>query len=125
MAEIEDMNNPVNDRQPQSHGCIKGARNNPAHKGVDDILNGIPPVGTARPEFPVLIRLSCRLKIGLFDFGFRKAEEVYAQSRDLIWSLGFHDSQLKLDYVAAGEGKRFSEKVTGFIEGINGSQNRA
>ncbi len=60
-----------------------------------------------------------------FDFGFRKAEEVYAQSRDLIRTLGFHDSQLKLDYVAAGEGKTFSEKVIGFIEGINGSQNKA
>ena len=60
-----------------------------------------------------------------FDFGFRKAEEVYTQSRDLILTLGFHDSQLKLDSVAAGDGKTFSEKVIGFIRGINGSQNNA
>lgn len=58
-----------------------------------------------------------------FDFGFRKAEEVYAQSRDLIWTLGFQESQLKLDYVAAGGGRSFSEKVIDFIEGINGSHN--
>jgi hypothetical protein len=64
------MNNAVNDRQPQRHGCIKGARNNAAHKGVNDILNGTPPVGYARPELPVLITSSCRLKIDLFDFGF-------------------------------------------------------
>ena len=72
-----------------------------------------------------VLMLGCPPDECQFDFGFQKAKEVYALSRDLLGTLGFHDSQLKLDYVAAGEGKTFSEKVVGFIEGISSRRNKA
>ena len=69
-----------------------------------------------------VLMLGCPPDACNFDFGFSKAEDVYTQSKDFLQILGFHDSQLKLDHVAAGEGKTFSEKVIEFIKGIHGSQ---
>ena len=60
-----------------------------------------------------------------FDFGIRKAEDVYLKSKELLRILGFHDLQLKLDHVAAGEGKAFSEKVSSFVEAVTDLQNSA
>lgn len=57
-----------------------------------------------------------------FDFGNRRAEEVFAEARDLAALLGYREAQFKLDWVAAGDGRAFVEKIERFIAGLNGSQ---
>ena len=52
------------------------------------------------------------------DFGFQKAEEVFELSRKLIHLLGYRDSQLQLDWVAADDGAGYVEKVNAFTAGL-------
>jgi len=59
-----------------------------------------------------------------YEFGNRHAEEVYAEAKDLAMLLGYRDEQLKLDWVPAGEGEVFVEKVQCFVSELNGSQGR-
>lgn len=59
-----------------------------------------------------------------FEFGNRQVEEVFAEAKALAKVLGYRDEQLKLDWVAAGEGKVFVEKVENFVSGLNGDQGR-
>jgi F420-non-reducing hydrogenase iron-sulfur subunit len=54
-----------------------------------------------------------------YEFGYRRAEEVFAEAKDLAALLGYRDEQLKLDWVAAGEGDCFAEKVRGFVAALN------
>ena len=44
-----------------------------------------------------------------YEFGNRRAEEVYMQAKELVKVLGCSDSQLHLDWVAAGEGQESGE----------------
>ena len=57
-----------------------------------------------------------------FEFGNRKVEEVFTAAKGLAAVLGYRDEQLKLDWVAAGEGQVFVEKVQRFVSGLSGSQ---
>jgi coenzyme F420-reducing hydrogenase delta subunit len=57
-----------------------------------------------------------------YEFGNRRAEEVFAEVKDLAALLGYRDEQLKLDWVAAGEGDSFAEKVRGFVAALNGDR---
>jgi coenzyme F420-reducing hydrogenase delta subunit len=59
-----------------------------------------------------------------FEFGNRQVEEVFAEAKALAKVLGYRDEQLKLDWVAAGEGKVFVEKVENFVSDLNGGQGR-
>ena len=59
-----------------------------------------------------------------YEFGNRRAEDVYAQARELVKVLGCGDSQLQLDWVAAGEGEDLVSKVQGFVNGLNGQGRR-
>lgn len=59
-----------------------------------------------------------------YEFGNRRAEEVYAQAKELVKVLGCSDSQLRLDWVAAGEGGDLVNKVRGFVNGLNGKGGR-
>lgn len=54
-----------------------------------------------------------------FEFGNRRAEEVLAETKKLIDVLGYREEQLKLDWVAAGEGEAFVEAVQSFLAGLN------
>lgn len=54
-----------------------------------------------------------------YDFGYRCAEEVFSVSRELTRLLGYQDKQLKLDYVTAGDGKTFAQKVRQFASRLN------
>jgi len=56
-----------------------------------------------------------------FEFGNKHAEQVFAETKDLVALLGHRDEQFKLDWVAAGEGETFVEKVQSFIDGLNGT----
>jgi coenzyme F420-reducing hydrogenase delta subunit len=59
-----------------------------------------------------------------YEFGNRRAEEVYAQAKELVKVLGYSDSQLQLDWVAAGEGQDLVNKVRDFVAGLNGARRR-
>ena len=59
-----------------------------------------------------------------FEFGNRRVEEVFSEAKGLATVLGYRDEQLKLDWVAAGEGEDFVEKVQRFVSGLNGSQEK-
>ena len=53
-----------------------------------------------------------------FEFGNRRAEEAFAEAKSLATLLGYRDEQLKLDWVSAGEGEVFVEKVQRFVSGL-------
>jgi len=59
-----------------------------------------------------------------YEFGNRRAEEVYAQAKELVKVLGCSDSQLRLDWVSAGEGQDLVNKVKNFVDGLNGNRSR-
>ena len=59
-----------------------------------------------------------------FEFGNRRAEEVFEEARGLVTLLGYREEQLRLDWVGAGEGKVFVEKVEQFMAGLNGNQEK-
>jgi F420-non-reducing hydrogenase iron-sulfur subunit len=57
-----------------------------------------------------------------YEFGNRRTEEVFAEAKGMAALLGYRDEQLKLGWVAAGEGETFAEKVRGFVAGLNGDR---
>ena len=57
-----------------------------------------------------------------FEFGNRRAEEVFAETRSLTALLGYRDEQFQLDWVAAGDGEGFVDKVQHFVAGLDGAQ---
>ena len=59
-----------------------------------------------------------------FNFGNRRAEEVFEEARGLVTLLGYREEQLQLDWVGAGEGKVFVEKVEDFLAALNGNQKK-
>lgn len=71
-----------------------------------------------------VLMLSCPPEQCHYEFGVRRAEEVYAQARELVKVLGCRDSQLQLDWVAAGEGQNLVNKVQDFVAGLNGMRSR-
>ncbi|MFN2232770.1 MAG: hydrogenase iron-sulfur subunit [Anaerolineales bacterium] len=59
-----------------------------------------------------------------FEFGNRRAQEVYEGAQELLTLLGYREEQLMLDWVGAGEGKLFVEKVEQFMRGIYGNKEK-
>jgi coenzyme F420-reducing hydrogenase delta subunit len=59
-----------------------------------------------------------------FEFGNRRAEEVFEEARGLVALLGYREEQLMLDWVGAGQGKVFVDKVEQFMSGLNGNQEK-
>ena len=59
-----------------------------------------------------------------YEFGNRRAEEVFAEAKRLAAWLGYRDEQLKLAWVAAGEGEAFAEHVHSFVAGLNGNEDQ-
>jgi coenzyme F420-reducing hydrogenase delta subunit len=57
-----------------------------------------------------------------FEFGNRRAEEVFEEAQGLITLLGYRTEQLVLDWVGAGDGKAFVRKVEDFLAGLHGNQ---
>ena len=53
-----------------------------------------------------------------FEFGNRRAEEVYSEARNLALLLGYRAEQFKLDWVSAGDGQGFVDKVQRFVDGL-------
>ncbi len=59
-----------------------------------------------------------------YEFGNRRAEEVFSEARQMATLLGYGDEQLQLDWVAAGEGEAFAQKVQTFVAGLNGDRGK-
>jgi coenzyme F420-reducing hydrogenase delta subunit/ferredoxin len=53
-----------------------------------------------------------------YEFGNRRAEEVFAQAWSMASLLGIGQERLKLDWVGAGQGQTFVEKVQAFCEAL-------
>ncbi len=51
-----------------------------------------------------------------YESGYAHAEDTFRKTQALARLLGFRDEQLKLDWVAAGDGRAFAEKVTAFCD---------
>ena len=56
-----------------------------------------------------------------YDFGNRGAEKVYSLAKELLCLLGYQKKQIHLDYLAAGDGKGFIDKIESFMSGLNGA----
>jgi F420-non-reducing hydrogenase iron-sulfur subunit len=59
-----------------------------------------------------------------FEFGNRRAEEVFAEAKNLTALLGYRAEQFQLDWLAAGDGQGFVKKVETFLAGLNGKKVR-
>lgn len=57
-----------------------------------------------------------------FEFGNRRAEEVFTEAKDLASLLGYRDEQLAMKWVAAGDGQSFVKIIEQFIGGLSGEQ---
>jgi F420-non-reducing hydrogenase iron-sulfur subunit len=53
-----------------------------------------------------------------YEFGNSRAEELFEETRALARLLGIGEERLRLDWVAAGDGEVFAEKVREFVEGV-------
>ncbi len=54
-----------------------------------------------------------------FEFGNRRAEDVYFEVKKLAALLGYRKDQIKLDWVPAGGGDIFIDKIYGFIKTLS------
>jgi NADPH-dependent glutamate synthase beta subunit-like oxidoreductase/coenzyme F420-reducing hydrogenase delta subunit len=57
-----------------------------------------------------------------YEFGNDHAKDVFAEAKGMAMLLGYRDEQLKLDWMAAGEGEILAEKVQAFVAGLNGDR---
>jgi coenzyme F420-reducing hydrogenase delta subunit len=57
-----------------------------------------------------------------YEFGNSRAEELFEETRALARLLGIGEERLQLDWVAAGDGEVFVEKVREFVEGVAGNE---
>jgi coenzyme F420-reducing hydrogenase delta subunit len=53
-----------------------------------------------------------------YEFGNSRAEELFEETRALARLLGISEERLRLDWVAAGDGEAFTEKVRCFVEDV-------
>ncbi|TEU18477.1 MAG: hydrogenase iron-sulfur subunit [Anaerolineales bacterium] len=53
-----------------------------------------------------------------YEFGNSRAEDLFKETRALAHLLGIGEERLRLDWVAAGDGKAFTEKVRCFVEDV-------
>lgn len=55
-----------------------------------------------------------------FEFGNRRAEEIFDEAKGLVELLGYGEEQLKLDWIMAGDANTFVDVVQNFVNGLNG-----
>lgn len=59
-----------------------------------------------------------------YEFGNQRAEEVVREAQAMVRLLGYGEEQLKLEWVAAGEGQALAGTVRAFVAGLNGVRER-
>jgi NADPH-dependent glutamate synthase beta subunit-like oxidoreductase/coenzyme F420-reducing hydrogenase delta subunit/NAD-dependent dihydropyrimidine dehydrogenase PreA subunit len=69
-----------------------------------------------------VLLLGCPQDECRYEFGGRRSQEVFAVARDLVRTMGYSDQRLKMDRVAAGDGKAWVRKVHAFVAGLNGKR---
>jgi coenzyme F420-reducing hydrogenase delta subunit len=74
-----------------------------------------------RGAYGVLL-LGCPQDECRYEFGSRRADDTFAVARDLVRTMGYADQRLKLDRLAAGDGKAWVDKIQTFLAGLNGVQ---
>jgi coenzyme F420-reducing hydrogenase delta subunit len=57
-----------------------------------------------------------------FEFGNRRAEELFAETKRMAALLGYGDHQLRLDWAGSGQGEAFHDKVQAFVRGLSSPQ---
>ena len=57
-----------------------------------------------------------------YEFGNSRAEELFEETRALARLLSIGEERLQLDWVAAGDGEAFVEKVREFVERVAGNE---
>ena len=68
-----------------------------------------------------VLLLGCPPEECHYDFGNRRAEEMFSVASDLIHVLGYSKKRLQMDRVTAGDAEAWVEKVQSFVTGLNGS----
>ena len=53
-----------------------------------------------------------------YEFGNSRAEELFKEAKMLARLLGIGEERLRLDWVAAGDGETFAQKVRAFVDGV-------
>jgi len=66
-----------------------------------------------------VLLLGCPKDECKYDFGNRHAKNIVAETKELIGLLGYSSDRLTMDYIAAGEGEKFVEKVQDFADRLN------
>ena len=69
-----------------------------------------------------VLLLGCPQDECRYEFGGRRSQEAFAVARDLVHTMGYSDQRLKMDRVAAGDGKAWVHKIQTFLAGLNGKQ---
>jgi coenzyme F420-reducing hydrogenase delta subunit len=69
-----------------------------------------------------VLLLGCPQDECRYEFGGRLSQEAFAVARDLVRTLGYSDQRLKMDRVAAGDGKAWVNKIHTFLAGLNGKR---
>jgi len=57
-----------------------------------------------------------------FQFGNRRAEEVYQEVKQLASLLGYHETQIRLDWVPIGGGNIFVKKILDFMDTLTSDE---
>ena len=57
-----------------------------------------------------------------YEFGNRRAEEMFAVAVKLVRLLGYSPQQLQMDHVVGGDGEAWVDKVQSFVNGLKGNR---
>jgi coenzyme F420-reducing hydrogenase delta subunit len=57
-----------------------------------------------------------------YEFGDRRAEEMFAVARKLVQLLGYSDKRFQMERIAVGDGATWVEKIQSFTVGLNGNR---
>ena len=57
-----------------------------------------------------------------YEFGNRRAQEMFTVTSKLVRLLGYSLQQFRLDQVAVADGQNWVEKVQSFVDGLNGNR---
>ena len=68
-----------------------------------------------------VLLLDCPQNECYYEFGNRRAQEMFTVTSKLMRLLGYSPQKFRLDQVAAGDGESWVEKVQSFMAGLQGN----
>jgi coenzyme F420-reducing hydrogenase delta subunit len=69
-----------------------------------------------------VLMLGCPQGECRYEFGGRSAEESFAVAGELMRKLGYQQKRLRMDRLAAGDGKALTEIIRNLLAGLKGDQ---